>query len=171
MFSAEQIRRLLGLLAQELHAGGHTAELFLVGGAAMAVAYDRDRATRDLDAVFEPKTIVDEAAHRVARAEGIQEDWLNDAVKGFLPGEDPSASVLMDLPGLRVRVASPLYLFALKAMAARAERDADDLLILYRLCDFADVEAALDAVQTTLGPMPLTPKTAYLLRELLQKDR
>ncbi|MGH3191402.1 MAG: nucleotidyl transferase AbiEii/AbiGii toxin family protein [Streptosporangiaceae bacterium] len=50
----EDIRALLDDLSAELAARGARAELFLVGGAAMAVAYDAARATRDLDAVFVP---------------------------------------------------------------------------------------------------------------------
>jgi hypothetical protein len=48
----EDIRALLDDLSAELAARGARAELFLVGGAALAVAYDAARATRDLDAVF-----------------------------------------------------------------------------------------------------------------------
>jgi hypothetical protein len=44
------------------------AELFLVGGAALAVAYDATRATRDLDAVFVPASIVRQAATAVGLA-------------------------------------------------------------------------------------------------------
>lgn len=168
MFSEGEIRRLLTLLDRELAAVGVVGELFLVGGAAMALAYDRSRATRDLDAVFEPKAVLYDAAHRIAEREGLPADWLNDAVKGFLPGPDPAATVALELPALRVRVASPGYLFALKAAASRAERDADDLLLLYRLCGFADVEEALDHVERTMGAAArLTPKTSLLLRELL----
>jgi hypothetical protein len=43
-------------LSAELAARGARAELFLVGGAALAVAYGATRATRDLDAVFIPAT-------------------------------------------------------------------------------------------------------------------
>jgi len=50
----EDIRALLDDLSQELAARGSKAELFLVDGAALAVAYDATRATRDLDAVFIP---------------------------------------------------------------------------------------------------------------------
>jgi len=50
----EDIRALLDDLSAELAARGARAELFLVGGAALAVAYDATRATRDLDAVFVP---------------------------------------------------------------------------------------------------------------------
>jgi len=48
----EDIRALLDELSEELSARGARAELFLVGGAALAVAYDATRATRDLDAVL-----------------------------------------------------------------------------------------------------------------------
>src|SRR5271154_4679161 len=44
----EDIRALLDDLSAELAARGARAELFLVGGAALAVAYDAMRATRDL---------------------------------------------------------------------------------------------------------------------------
>ena len=40
---------------------GARAELFLVGGAALAVAYDATRATRDLDAVFIPTDVIRKA--------------------------------------------------------------------------------------------------------------
>lgn len=55
------------------------------------MAYDTTRATRDLDAVFVPTEIVRQAARAVAEHRGLTEDWLNDAVIGFLPGPDPDA--------------------------------------------------------------------------------
>ncbi len=82
----EEIRALLDDLSAELAARGARAELFLVGGAALAVAYDATRATRDLDAVFVPTGIVRQAAAAVAVAEhrGLTEDWLNNAVNGLI---------------------------------------------------------------------------------------
>ena len=62
----EDIRALLDDLSAELAARGARAELFLVGGAALAVAYDAARATRDLDAVFIPTNIVRQAAAAVS---------------------------------------------------------------------------------------------------------
>ncbi len=75
----EDIRALLDDLSAELTARGARAELFLVGGAALAVAYDATRATRDLDAVFIPADVVRQAAATVAEHRGLAEDWLNDA--------------------------------------------------------------------------------------------
>jgi predicted nucleotidyltransferase len=163
----DDIIELLTELGEVLEQEGERAELFIVGGAAMALAYNTRRFTQDLDALFEPKTVVYEAARKVAERNNLNADWLNDAVKGFLPGADPNATVMLKRPGIVVRVASPRYLFAMKAAAARAERDANDLRELYRLNGFHSVEEALDCVADYYPSRQLTPKTEYLLRELL----
>lgn len=110
--SADDIRRLFGELASALDAVGQRAEISLVGGAAIALSFDARRATRDLDAVFAPTDSVRQAA-AVADREGLDLDWLNDAVKGFLPGPDPHAVRYFEAPGLLVDVASAGYLLAI----------------------------------------------------------
>ena len=84
---AAGINRLLHALDEELAARGTTADVYLVGGAAIALSFDAARTTRDLDAVFVPTTQVRAAAEAVAEANGLAGDWLNDAVKGFVPRE------------------------------------------------------------------------------------
>ena len=167
LLSQDDIIELLTELGAVLAEDGERADLFLVGGAAMALAYSTRRATRDLDAVFEPKQVVYNAARKVGERHDLSEDWLNDAVKGFLPGEDPNSTLLFEKPGITVRVASPRYLFAMKAVAARVERDADDLQRLYLLCGFGSVEEALECVEEFYPPHLLSPKTEFLVRELL----
>jgi len=117
--SADDIRRLFGELASELDAAGQRAEIFLVGGAAIALCFDARRATRDLDAVFAATDSVRRAAANVAYREGLDPDWLNDAVKGFLPGPDPNAVRYFEAPGLLVDVASAEYLLAMKLFSSR----------------------------------------------------
>jgi hypothetical protein len=90
--SADDIRRLFAELASELEAHGVRAELFLVGGAAIALCFDSRRTTRDLDAVFAPTDAVRLAAAAVAERENLGPEWLNDAVKGFLLGRTPPRS-------------------------------------------------------------------------------
>ena len=69
------------------------------------MAYDAARATRDLDAVFVPTDVVRQAARAVAERRGLTEGWLNDAVKGFLPGPDPDAQRFYSSDSLIVDVA------------------------------------------------------------------
>ncbi len=160
---------LLGLLedlADELSAVGVRGEMFVVGGGAMALAYSERRSTRDLDAVFEPKTVVYDAARRVAVRREVDPDWLNDAVKGFLPGADPAATVLFERPGLAVSVASPRYLLAMKVMAARVERDEDDILTLARHAGLQSAAAVLEVVTTAYPQQTIPPRAQYLLEEL-----
>jgi hypothetical protein len=73
----------------------------------LAMAYDAMRATRDLDAVFIPSDVVRQAAAVVAQHRGLAEDWLNDAVKRFLPGTDPDAQHFYFSDLLIVNAASP----------------------------------------------------------------
>ena len=106
-FDREQVVELLNELSIALEARNTKAEIFLVGGSAMSLCYSPRRLTRDLDAVFEPKTIVYQIAREIADTRGIPESWLNDGVKGFLPGDDPEANVFFEIEWLTVRVASP----------------------------------------------------------------
>jgi hypothetical protein len=132
----------------------------------MALAYDTRRATRDVDAVFEPKALVYEAAAAVAERRGLPGDWLNDAVKGFLPGEDPDAQVAFDHPHLRVLVAAPRYLLAMKLLAARVDVDQDDIVALYDLCGFTTADEGLDLLTATYPSRTVAPRVQYLLEEL-----
>ncbi len=126
----DEILASLRALARELHARGLQGEMYVVGGAAIALAYDARRATRDIDAVFEPKLAIYDAAGVVAAEHGLPVGWLNDAVKGFLDAADPHAAPVLDVPGLRVLAASPRMLLALKVLAHRVGEDDEDVRLL-----------------------------------------
>jgi hypothetical protein len=132
----------------------------------MALAYNLRRLTADVD-VFEPKSVVYAAASRVAeRHPELPPDWLNDAVKGFLPGPDADATVALDAPGIRVTVASPPYLLALKVLAARQDRDADDLRDLAALCGVTTAREVLEIAERYLGGTRMTAKARSIVEEL-----
>jgi hypothetical protein len=65
-FTRARIIAALEALGDELTGQGIRGQVFIVGGAAMALAYSTRRVTRDIDAVFEPKTAIYRAAERVA---------------------------------------------------------------------------------------------------------
>ncbi len=170
LLSIESIRRLLIELDEELGATGASGELFVVGGAAMALGYGAREATRDIDALFEPKTAIADAAESVGERNGLRADWLNDAMKGFLHGNDPERRLALDLPSLQVFVASPRYLLAMKLLSARIERDADDIAMLLNLAGVTTVNEALDLVEAAYGADRILPKTALLVASLLSTD-
>lgn len=162
------ILSLLSDVAVEAEQREVAISLFLVGGAAMALAYSTSRATKDLDGIFEPKAVVYEIAAHIARIRPefeLAPDWLNDAAKGFFPGDDPEASTFFEAPGLSVRVASPRYLFVMKALSAR-EADEEDLRLLYPLCRFRTANEALDAVAAAYPGRLLKASTQYLVEAI-----
>jgi len=164
---AAAILQLFEELSARLAKVGARADVFLVGGAAMAVAYDARRATRDLDAAFAPTQTVRALVASIAEDHHLPADWLNDAVKGFLPGPDPDAEVFFESPSLRVDVASPRYLLAMKLMSARPGADVEDIRTLYRLCGFTTVEEGLDVLTRAFPHTLVLPKTEYLLGEIV----
>lgn len=158
----------LAALADDLNARGVTADMYVVGGAAIALAFDERRATRDIDAVFVPKTEVYAAADRVAADLGLPDGWLNDAVKGFLAGDDPDAAPVLDLPGLRCQVASPRMLLALKVLAHRVGEDDEDVRLLAAHLGLADADAVLDVVTELVGERRLTAQAQFFVQQVLE---
>ncbi|HEY5303448.1 MAG TPA: DUF6036 family nucleotidyltransferase [Acidimicrobiales bacterium] len=154
------------LLDDELGRMGVEADLFVVGGAAMAVAYDARRATTDVDAVFVPSKEVRTAASRVAEELGLEEDWLNDGVKGFLPGEDVEQVDVYEGKSLHVAAASPKFLLAMKLMALRTERDVDDIRTLYEICGLTTAEEGLAVLESFYPQHLVLPRVQFLLQEM-----
>ena len=152
-----------------MDARGARARLFLVGGAAMALSFSRDRVTRDLDGVFEPKAEMYAEAAQMAVEHGLPDGWLNDAVKGLLPERQPPVEGTASFAtlGLDVGVASPEYLFAIKAAAARQETDGEDLRVLARLLGITTLVDALALVERFYDPGRLSLKTQMLLEDLM----
>jgi hypothetical protein len=160
-----QILEALTALAGELDRRGVSGEMYVVGGAAIALAFDGRRATRDIDAVFEPKAVVYEAAESVALELGLPAGWLNDAVKGFLAGEDPAAAPVLDLPGLRCLTASPEILLALKVLAHRVGEDEHDVRLLARELGLKDAAEVLAVAERAFGDR-LDPAARFFVEEL-----
>jgi hypothetical protein len=77
-----------------------------------------------------PRTRFIRLPQRSRHVHDLPDDWLNDGVKGFLPGDDPQARPVFESEALRVDVASPRYLLAMKLLAAR-EQDVEDIVLLY----------------------------------------
>ena len=71
-------------LAELLRERGVQGEVCLLGGAVMVLAFRARPATRDVDAIFEPASLVRELSRRVAAEQDLPEDWLNNGAKGFM---------------------------------------------------------------------------------------
>ncbi|MBK7822749.1 MAG: nucleotidyl transferase [Tessaracoccus sp.] len=118
------------------------ASVYVVGGAAIALEFDARRITRDVDAAV--RSGGDEfwrAVATVAEAHELSPDWVNSRATAFFSNEPDPDSRELTLPGLRIAVASPHYLVAMKLRAMR-RRDLDDLEVLFRHLGFTSPEQA-----------------------------
>ena len=86
------LERAFTALGERLARRDVVADVFVVGGAAMALAYDASRVTRDVDARFLPHGIVLEEARRVADDLGLPPWWLNEQAASTSPAKKTSAN-------------------------------------------------------------------------------
>lgn len=115
----------LGELAQEK---GVTVQLTLMGGAVMVLAFEARLSTRDVDVfIRSPREarIVRELAKRVASERDWNDDWLNDAAKGYMVGVS-EGQILYNAPGIEARAPALEQLLAMKLSAWRDDVDIAD---------------------------------------------
>lgn len=160
------LERAFTALGERLARRGVVADLFIVGGAAMALAYDATRVTRDVDAMFMPHGIVIEESRAVADELGLPPWWLNEQASVYVSGkDDPGKRRVFDHPGLRVMAASPHHIFAMKALAART-RDVDDLRSLAALAGVNSVDDALRICRDFYPDEAVSSRAQGVLQEL-----
>ncbi len=84
ILTKETILAALHRLDELLREKGIIGEICIFGGAAMVLAFDARESTRDVDAVFVSKDHVFDCARVVASEFGIDNDWMNNGVKGVI---------------------------------------------------------------------------------------
>ncbi|EKD41582.1 MAG: hypothetical protein ACD_73C00644G0002 [uncultured bacterium] len=169
MFKEKEILRLFQLLNEELASLSIKGQVYLVGGAVMCLVFKARPSTKDVDGFFEPTSKIRQAVARVALKAGVDENWLNDGVKGFLSNKgtfDP----YLELGNLSVFVARADYLLAMKCLAMRLGEefhDLEDVRYLIRNLNLVTYDQVLEVI-TRYYPLEQTPqKTLYALEDLV----
>jgi hypothetical protein len=167
MLSKEKMLEYLRQLGAELSERGMKGEILLTGGAAMCLVHSARDMTKDIDALYEPKSVINKIAAAIARREGLPSDWLNDGVKGFVGANAPTEDFIT-LDGLHVQTVSAEYLLAMKLMSARyGETDYNDIRFLLNRMNITTVEAATDVLLSYFPERQILPKTQYVIEELI----
>ena len=170
MLDRDGIIAALTVLGERLLAQGVHADIFIVGGAAMALAYSDRRLTTDIDAQFEPKMLIYETADEVAREMGLPEGWLNDGAKTYMPGRDGQARPIQGIPGIEVTVASPEYLLTMKLLAMRMGEDDDDIITLLDMCGITSAQEAIDLVERMNRGQKTLPRARFWLQQYFEGE-
>lgn len=148
-------------------------ELCLFGGTVMVLVFAARPSTKDVDAIFQPATIMREVAREVGEANGFPEHWLNDAVKGFVSARHETIQGgLPQFAYLRLTMPTPEYLLAMKCMASRigaVEGEADDvsdIVVLIRHLKLKSAKDAMEIVAAYYPPDQIPIRAQYLVEGL-----
>ena len=169
--SKEQILKLFNLLNESLKKDDIVGELYLMGGAVMCLSFNARASTKDVDCVFEPSKIIREKSIKIAKANKLPKDWLNDGVKGFLSDNADFESYL-DLSNLKVLVCKPEYLLAMKCLAMRIGeefQDEADVMYLLRYLNIESLKQATSVITSYYPKERFPQKTFYALEEIIEK--
>ncbi len=174
MLSKNIIIEALKKLGNELEKRELRGEIILTGGASMCLVHSARDMTKDVDALYEPKTIINEISERIAKENDLPLDWLNDGVKGFV-NEKIETTEFAQFGALKVTTVTAEYLLAMKLMSARITgQDYNDIKYLINKLDIQTVLEAQNIVEKFYPTRLILPKTMYVIEQSLeeiQKER
>ncbi len=142
----------------------------LLDRAAMALAYDSRRVTRDVDGLVVPQGIVTEQAQRVGQEFGLPRWWLHEQASVYVAaGADQEGARVFDHPGLRVTAASPRHLLAMKVLAGR-RRDVEDLITLIKVLGLQNSQQVFEICADVLPQEALPDRSRLIIEDLFCGD-
>lgn len=165
-----EMRAALREVAERLERAGVQGRLYVTGGAAMALAYDADRLTRDIDAAITyGHNEVIAAVRAVAAARGWPSTWLNEQATAYMPQTpDRRSQVVFDHPALQIAVASPDHMLAMKVNAARAQ-DVADVASLVRRCGLTTADEVEKLAQSVFGGKALGARQRRWIEDVISQ--
>lgn len=165
------LERAFAALAGKLARRRVIGEVHVFGGAAMVLAYDARRATRDVDALFSPHGPMIEAVREVASELHLPPSWLNNQASSYVSGRAGRGQVVFDHPNLRVMATPAEHLLAMKVRAARATRDADDIGTLLEHLGLDALPDVLALIERFFPGEPLSERSRLLLEDVLASQQ
>ena len=170
-FDREGLLKLLDEVSEELRWSRTRAQIYVIGGAAMSLAYARERQTEDIDARIDAgHERLTEAVRTVGRRHGLPDAWLNDSATTAIPREpDRAARTVYASPYLTVSGASPKHLLAMKLYAAR-EKDHQDIRTLMQLIAIRRASEAVAVYERLFPHEPLKERARDILREIAGQE-
>lgn len=165
--TAEEIEKYFSEISDELAEKNVIGEICIYGGAAMCLAFKARPSTKDVDAVFEPVKTIRGAINNISDKYGLNEGWLNFAVKIFVV--EHKKDILFDFPNLKVYSPTADYLLAMKILALRAESfDTDDVKFLIKHLGLNSNEEILKIVAEYYPQKIIKPETVFQLEEIFE---
>ncbi len=168
----DEIYKNLELVNEELKALDMHGEILITGGASMCLVFSARSATKDIDAIYEPKSVINDIAAKIAFEKDLPKSWLNDSVKCFINSKAYEKKMLLKIySNLKIYSVIPEYLLAMKLMASRMESETDkkDIIFLMKYLGIDTVDKANKMIDSTFKSEFILPKTRYVIEECLEE--
>ena len=166
------ITELLSQLNDKLRQNDKTASILLSGGATMALMFNRNRLTQDIDAVLlnGDKSGFRKIVAEVGLENELKEDWLNEAVKGYIDFNWKKQFVPTGFSNLTVYHVPADKLLAMKLTAGRAySKDKEDAINLMKYLDINSIDEVTEILENSIPNNLLTAKTRYFTMEVFDE--
>lgn len=171
MLNTSLIKKLFKALNDELAKRDVIGEVGICGGAVMCLVYHARPATKDIDAIFEPTKEIRAASKVVAHRFGLDEHWLNDAVKGFFHVDPPREDVF-NMSNLRVWAPTADYMLAMKCVSARFDTfDKDDIKYLVEYLEITKAKDVFKLITKYYPDNRVPAKTKFLIEEMMESEK
>ena len=164
-----ELIKYLKVLGNELEKINMQGEIILTGGAVMCLVHSARDMTKDIDALYEPKSEINRLAEQIAREYDLPRNWLNDGVKGFV-SDNVEAEEFSQFGGLKISAVTPDYLLAMKLLSSRVEgQDYGDIKFLFKALNIKTCEQAELIVERFFPVNAILPKTKYVIEQCLEE--
>ena len=169
LLSKEDILKYFEEINIHLKAADKQGEIIMCGGASLACIYNARNSTYDIDALFEPAEDIRKIISTIASDHDLNDDWLNDGVKGFL-NEKMTFSIYKEYSNLKVYSIDTECLLALKVTSARTNsKDMEDSIWLMKHLDIASFETVIDIVEKYIPKARRTATSYFFAKEAFGK--
>lgn len=122
-----------------------------------------------IDAYFRPSSEFREIIDEIANEHNLNNDWLNDGVKGFIM-PTMKQEQYKQYSNLVVYNIDAKGLLAMKLTSARvASKDFDDCLFLMKYLNIREERELFEIVEKYANPNQLTPRSNFFIQEVFIK--
>jgi hypothetical protein len=168
MLEKRQMLDALREIGEKLAAEGLDGQILLAGGASMCLVHSARSMTRDMDAVYQPKTTIDLFSFEVGEKYGWEPGWLNSGVQAYIQDNAPKEHFI-SFPGLKVFTVSAEYLLAMKLRSMRdGSTDHGDAVFLIKKLGLNSVEETLELLKKIYDTNKISETALAALRSFFQ---
>ena len=150
----ELFLEILEVLDKKLNENKLKLTINIYGGTVMMVCYDARPATKDIDALFETSSQIDNILRDISETYNLNENWINQDIKEPIKHfKKEDLKEVFKYKNLKILALSAEQMLAMKILSSRPEpyRDFEDVEFLISYLKINDLEKVLEIFNKYVG--------------------